>query len=479
MADELTPPPGRFDDDEFDSAEVVDIKTRKKRKGPPTALAGQHNFDLGDHVEIGKFLVSDLQESSLTTFTEGGFYQYKETRGVYEFKSEQSLRCLVQAYSGSPKSDGKRLALKLSDIKSGITCAADRITDLDFFASARRGIAFLSSFVAVTADGITVHEHKEEHRARFAYDFPYLPDSQPVELLRFLRASFVNDADAEQKIQLLQEHAGMSLIGEGCRYQKVVMMTGNEGSNGKSTFQSMIAAAMPPGSTISVSPHDMSDDYSKAQFPGRLLNVVSEVEAKELANTEPWKAMVDGKNLVKGRAIFKDVIFFRPVAGHLYSCNTLPDTTDQSGGFWRRWEVIPFNRTFLPHEQDTNIEEKVAAERPALVSWLLQGAHRALARGKYEAPPSSAEALKAWRKRADQVDAFVEDKCEVLGINAPVHQWEPADRLYKAYRLWAVDQGHRIPLTAARFKERMMMCKLPAKRTGQCVAYPVRLDYDK
>jgi putative DNA primase/helicase len=474
---EQGPPPGRFDDDEPSGAVAVDIKTRKRRTLPEPS-AGQHVFDLGDHVEIGKWLDSDVQSVGHSTFADGAFYRYDAVRGVYSTLTEQSLRCLVQGYSGSPVSDGnKRLKLKLTDIKSGIICAADRIADPDFFQSSKRGTAFLSTFVEVTAEGIIQHEHKQEHRARFAYDFAYKPDAEPAELLAFLRASFRDDSDAEEKIQLLQEHVGMSLIGEGCRFQKVIMMTGNEGSNGKSTFQSMIAEAMPPGSTISVSPHDMHDDYSRAQFPGRLLNVVSEVEAKELASAEPFKAIIDGKNLIKARAIFKDVIFFRPIAGHLYSCNILPDTTDQSGGFWRRWEVVGFNRTFAPHEQDTNIEAKVAKERPALVSWLLRGAQRALERDRYEPPPSSAQALTAWRKRADQVDAFVDERCEKLGVLDALHNWTPSEQLYKVYRLWAADMGHRIPLTAGRFKERMALLKLAAKRTEDHVCFPVRLKH--
>lgn len=479
---------GPIDDDDWNpsdenapdappKATVTDIKTRKpaKPKVAPTAGAGQHVFDLGDHVEIGKWLNADLQEVAHTTFSDGGFYRYEPVRGVYSQLTEQTLRCIVQDYSGSPLSNDKRLSLKLSDIKSGITCAADRIFEQGFFENGKRGIGFLSSFVEVTADGITQHEHKQEHRARFAYDFPFKEQGEPTELLTFLRASFRDDADAEEKIALLQEHVGMSLIGEGCRYQKVIMMTGNEGSNGKSTFQAIIAAAMPPDSVISISPHNMNQDYDRAQFPGKLLNVVSEVEAREIGSTEPWKAIVDGKNLIKARAIFKDIVHFRPIAGHLYSCNILPDTTDQSGGFWRRWEVIPFSRTFLPHEQDTNIEAKVVAERAELVSWLLRGAVRALKQGQYTKPASSGEALTAWRKRADQVDAFVTDRCERLSAAAPHHWWATSDQVYKSYKSWAIDNGHSKPLTQGRFKDRMGMLKLAAIRSAAAVIYPVRL----
>lgn len=470
------PPPGMFDDE---PSTVVDIKTRKKPKPRAVAGQGQHEFDIGDHVEIGKFLNADLALGGHTTFSDGGFYRYNEDAGIYAELKDPYLNCLIQDYSGSPiTSTGKRLAVRLADIKSGIVCAAKRADDPTFFDGAKQGVTFTSTFVEVKPDGVKQHQHAQEHRARFAYPFGYLPNAQPKQFLTFLEQVFRDDTDAAEKIALLQEHVGLSLIGSGCRYQRVVMLTGVLGSNGKSTTQAILRAAMPPGSVVSIAPHDMGEDYERACFPGARLNVVSEVEARELVNTEPWKAIVDGKNPIKARSLYKDVIFFTPIAGHLYSCNQLPDTTDHSGGFWRRWAVIPFNRTFTGAEVDPDIDQRIlATELPALVSWLIQGAQRALERGSYALPPSSEAAVLAWRRIGDQVAAFVEDKCNVLEPEAGVHRWAPSAQLYKAYQLWAVENGHRIPLALRRFRERMELLKLVPVRRSEGVTYPVELKW--
>lgn len=479
MASETGEPPSwMFDGDEPKAP--IDIKTRKPRAKPVLAVgAGQHEFDLGDHVEIGKWLNNDLRAVDDTTFADGAFYRYDQATGIYTDLKDSYLNCIVQDYSGSPVTGtGKRLSVKLSDIKSGIVCAAKRIDDPAFFDSAKPGVAFASTFVEVGADGIKQHLHSQEHRARFAYPFGYQEKAEPTQFLTFLEQVFRDDADAAEKIALLQEHVGLSLIGYGCRYQRVVMLSGQLGSNGKSTAQAILQAAMPPGSVISIPPHDMGGDYERARFPGARLNVVSEVEARELEKTEPWKAIVDGKNPIKARSPYKDVMFFTPIAGHLYSCNALPDTTDHSGGFWRRWAVIPFNRTFTGTDVDPDVDKRVlATELPALVSWLIRGAQTALARGSYAIPPSSDAAVMAWRRTADQVSAFVLDKCNVVEPDAGAHRWTPSSQLYKAYQLWAIENGHRVPLALRRFAERMELLKLKSVRRSEGVSYPVELKW--
>ncbi|HXS23714.1 MAG TPA: phage/plasmid primase, P4 family [Gemmatimonadales bacterium] len=482
MAEDFTPPPGRFDDEFEGEADVVDIKTRKPRKGrgaTPPVQAGQHQFDMGDHVEIGRYLDSDLRAIAPTTYTEAEFYRYVRECGVYKCIPESELHLVVQGYSGSPvENSGKRLSVRMADIKSGVGCAADRMEDRRFFSSAAAGITFLSSFVRVAASGITQEEHSEEQRSRFAYPFAYRADAEPERLLALLKGAFRDDVDADKKIALLQEHVGMALIGEGCRYQKALLLVGAQGANGKSTVQSVMKEAMPVGSTVSIAPHDMGVDYDRAQMVGKRLNIVSEVEQRELSRSEPWKAMIDGKNELKARSPYKDVIFFTPTAAHLYSCNKPPDTSDQSGGFWRRWEVIEFNRSFAVHEQVADLDRIIVAEElPAVVSWLLRGAQRALQQGRYTVPESSAVAIEKWRQSADQVACFVAEQCERLGPDDRADLWTPHVQLFKAYTNWASLNNYKGTLTSRRFTERMEFLRLTSKRVAKGYVYPVMLTY--
>nr|HMR04446.1 hypothetical protein [Polyangiaceae bacterium] len=214
-------------------------------------------FSRGDHVELADRLVAKLRAESPTTFSDGLFYQYAPDRGVFDAFTGAKLSQNVQRFAGTAvKGEKKPLRLKASDIAGTVKLASDQIADIDFFATARRGVAFASSFVEVTSEKITQHEHSPDHRARFAYDFGYLRDAEPAALLEFFESSFRDDTDKQQKIDLLQEYLGISLLGLATRYQRAIVTLG-EGSNGKGVISSIAEKCMPPGSVCSIPPQDI------------------------------------------------------------------------------------------------------------------------------------------------------------------------------------------------------------------------------
>ena len=78
------------------------------------------------------------------------------------------------------------------------------------------------------------------------------------------------------------------------------------------------------------------------------------------------------------------------------------------------------------------------------MSWFLLGAQRALTQGGYTVPASSAEAVdKWWKQSADQVRGFVDAWCRRLPLDAPKTDGTGADKLYKAYRCWTTENGHK------------------------------------
>jgi len=83
---------------------------------------------------------------------------------------------------------------------------------------------------------------------------------------------------------------------------------------------------------------------------------------------------------------------------------------DLSDGFWRRWLVLPFERSFKSKEQKRDLaKEIIASERAEIASWALVGASYVLARNDYEVPTVCREALNAWRRNADTVAGFLEE----------------------------------------------------------------------
>jgi phage/plasmid-associated DNA primase len=205
-----------------------------------------------------------------------------------------------------------------------------------------------------------------------------------------------------------------------------------------------------------------------------LLNVVSELPEADILDSESWKSVVDGSTMT-GREIRQSPFTFRPVAGHVAAANRLPGTSDQTHGFWRRHIIVMFSRIFADHEQNPNLADEILkTETPAIVAWMLNGAQRVISNGVYTVPESSAKALAKWRAQADQVRAFTDDWTERLPLDAHVTEGEPADHLYKSYRMWAAENGHR-PVASNTFGERMRLIGLESKPDGRVRRHPVKL----
>jgi P4 family phage/plasmid primase-like protien len=436
-------------------------------------------FVRGDHVELAERLVEDMRAVAPFVHTEGAFMRYDEGRGLFTEVHRDEVRRVVMGYRGQPvrKGEDKTRALNLTcaAVDGSVSLASSLASEPAFFEAARPGVAFADCFVEVTAAGIVQREHSPDHRTRFAYDFAFVPHAIPAELLAFFGSVWRDDApeDRAAKIALYQEYVGASMLGIATRYQRALVQVG-DGANGKSVASAIIEGCMPPGSVCSIPPQDVGQEYRRAMLAGKLLNIVSELPESDILDSESWKAVVAG-DAMTGREIHKSPFQFRPKAGHIYSANRLPGTTDHTAGFWRRMLVERFDRVFAEHEQEAGLADRILAqERPAMVSWFLAGAQRALAAGHLTIPPSTAAAIDGWKRASDQVLAFVEERCERLTLEAPTSTWCPSSKLYSAFRAWSEDNGHR-PVASNKFAERMRLLGLGVTKGRLGNLYPVAL----
>lgn len=431
-------------------------------------------FQRGDHVELAERLVADLRAEAPAVHTDGGMYHYAPSEGVYSVLERPALSRRLQRYAGAKVATQKGpLRLKASDVAGAVVLAGDQAHDDEFFAYAKPGVAFADAFVEVTSDGVLRHPHSPKHRARWAYPFQHVDGQAPDEWLSFMRSVWHGDEDADDKIALVQEYTGVCILGIATRFQRAIVQLG-DGANGKGVASKVIEACMPPGSVCCIPPQDIGQEYRRHLLAGKLLNIVSELPEAEILDSESWKAVVAG-DAMTAREIRQSPYTFVPIAGHIYSANRLPGSTDQTHGFWRRLVVLRFNRVFAEDEQIPNLAELIVArERPRIVSWALRGAQRVIAAGRLTVPASSVAAREQWRESADQVHAFVEECCTRVEGDAFFDAWTPAAALYRAYRSWAEENGHG-RLAANKFGERMRLLGLGAHRTKHARLYPVRL----
>jgi len=270
---------------------------------------------------------------------------------------------------------------------------------------------------------------------------------------------------------------GAALFGDVVRCQAGLVLVG-EGSNGKSVLLATLRRLFPPEVTESIEPQLWGNVFHLAELLRCRLNLVNEMPEAELAASEKFKAVLSG-DPVHAAQKHRTPFTFAPRAGHVFACNRLPGTQDQSHGFWRRWVVLTFDRVFADHAQERDLVDKLATEIPGIVVRLAVAAVRLRDRAwKLQIPATSELAKHVWRAETDQVAQFLLDKDAMKTLwdeNAhrawhprkprPDPRWTRGKHLYAAFARWARDHGHR-GLSATKF----------GKRAGQLLRWDDRKD---
>lgn len=435
----------------------------------PVPINGVLEFENGDHVELGHRLNDELRKRGEIVCDEIGVSRYEESTGIWRVIEESERSKVVQSFHLSEVStDTKPLRLRASDISGACKLANDQIAKPGFFASAPRGVSFANGFLAVEGRSLILRPHSPANGVRFGYDFDYGNAPGCPIWADFLESVFRDDEDRDDKISLLAEFCGAALLGMATRYQRCVVLIGG-GANGKSVFGNTIASCFPPGSVTAIPPQDWAQEYRRAMLPAILLNTVNELPEADILDSEAFKAIVDGSNIM-ARRIREAPFMFSPRAGHVFAVNNLPGTNDQSDGFWRRYIAITFNRTFSPDEQDNDLTEKLKSERAGIIEWMIDGARRLLEQGKLTVPASSGAALGEWRKQADTVSAFLEE--ETIRSKSD-YDTTQASKLYEAFAEWCKRNGHKAP-SSTKFGRRMRALGISPIKGGHGVnIYPV------
>ncbi len=461
-----------------DAAMLGDVLAKVSR-AVQSGAPEDRELERGDHAELACLLRGQITSSEApAVYADGSIYRYDDARHTFSPLDEHDLGRRVQGYAGRwvvTAKTAKPLRINSHDVSGTISCTRNLLSQPDFFNGAKPGLAFTNGFLEVSADGLQLHPHSPDNKARFAYEFEYDASANDPEGLNwFLRDVWRDDPDVESKIALLQEFAGAMIFGLGTRFQKATVLTG-DGNNGKGVTFTILEAIMPSGSVCSVAPQDMCNEYYRAKIMGKLANMVSELPKKVIAETEAFKAFIAG-DLLTVRPIREAPYDGRPTATHLYSCNTLPGTTDTSHAFWRRWLILTYNRIYDPSEEIHNLAEKILEhDRAAIVVWAARGAVRLLKNKGYTVPPSSLRALEAWKGSANVVKLFVDECCDPVAPATAKKDWAPAKQVYERFRMWCDDQGIPERLSSIQFGDRMRQIKLLKSHSEAAWVFPITL----
>jgi len=353
------------------------------------------------------------------------------------------------AYSGRPYQAGKGtrdLVIDRSDVTGSLACAKDLLAFPGFFDGVKAGIAFRNGFLGIVGGKATLLAPDPEHRIRAAHSFDWDPHAPHAELDAFFETILGEDSEDEAaaKLALVQEFFGAAMFGLAPSFQKCLLFFGKAG-NGKSEILKILTSVFPDPSVLaSLPPHMWGEQFSVECLSGKLANIVDEVPSKDIVAGNMFKAVITG-NQVSAERKYQPKFTFRPRAAHVFACNELPNTADLSEAFFDRFIVLHFRRKLRGTALAVRdiADRVIAACRPGIIAWAVEGAERLIAQGRYTLPDSSRDLLEHWRKNCDNVAIFFDECTLAANFDEPIGlgNGTKAGKLYEEYRQWCDKNG--------------------------------------
>ena len=210
---------------------------------------------------------------------------------------------------------------------------------------------------------------------------------------------------------------------------------------GKSKFTETLRAAFGDYAG-SISGSRVARESSHLQWLAGLqdkrLVVINELPQRGQWQTDSLNDFVSGET-VEANKMRQDSINFKGVAHVIATGNHRPSAGGGSG-IWRRMRIIQFQN--IPAEIDTHLSEKLLAELPGVLAWMLQGLDMWLENGrKLDIPAILTQDTEEYQSMADPIKQFADD-CLILD---PAQAATVSD-LYTAFTNWYVDNvGEKVP----------------------------------
>jgi len=310
--------------------------------------------------------------------------------------------------------------------------------------SVLRKINFKNGYLDINTGDF--HEPTPEIGFQYALPYEYDPTATAPIFSKMLDRLTCGD---EKLIQVLMEYMGYCLSGDSCWLQKALVLTG-VGSNGKSTFLTVLRKIAGAGNYSSASMQDLKSEYTRQMLDGKLFNITEEMPTSALEKTSLFKDLISGGEIY-ARQIFRGGYFMENKTKLIFTCNELPESTDTTHGFYRRLILVPFNARFkdTAEDYDPHIDKKLEVELPGIFNLVLEGYNKLKSRGRIQQSKAVDDTLYSYIQDTDTVLNWFKENTN-FSENKETTDFAVLSELYLNYKLGTESQGLR-PVNRTKF----------------------------
>lgn len=238
----------------------------------------------------------------------------------------------------------------------------------------------------------------------------------------------------DEMIRFLQQWCGYNLSGE-TREHALVFVYG-PGKNGKSVFLNIVSyilgdyAVTAAMDTFVVSRGDRHPTDLAMLFGARMVTASETEEGR--AWSEARIKQITGGDPITARFMRQDFFTYVPqfkltiVGNHTPSLHNVDEATR------RRFNIVPF--THKPAHPDKQLEEKLKAEAPGILRWMIEGYLDYRANGLMPSC-SVVETTNAYFEEQDLLGQWIAEKCDAEPGNSS--KWEPVANLFASWKTYA------------------------------------------
>jgi putative DNA primase/helicase len=261
--------------------------------------------------------------------------------------------------------------------------------------------------------------------------------------------SFLDQIMAGRKdlVAYLQRAMGWTLTGDVS--DQVLFFLYGEGANGKSTVLNVLLRLLgdygrqAPEELLLARNVDGAHPTEKAVLLGARAVVCMEIQSGRRFNESLIKQLTGGDK-IPARFMRQDFFEFWPTHKLFIAGNHKPAIGDTDHGIWRRLLLVPFTVRIPEKDRDPHLVDKLRAEGPGILNWLLAGCLEWHRHG-LQSPEEVRAATSEYREEEDLLAPFFAECC-VLGPRLVA----TAAELYQAYRAWCDRSQERRPLSQKR-----------------------------
>jgi putative DNA primase/helicase len=253
--------------------------------------------------------------------------------------------------------------------------------------------------------------------------------------LKFLADATGADSDL---IRFLQQWAGYSLTGL-TREHALVFVYG-PGGNGKSVLLNALTGILRDYATIAAMDTFTASKGDKHPTDLAHLHGARLVTASETEEGRAWAESrikhLTGGDPITARFMHRDFFTFPATFKFMIVGNHQPVLRNVDEALRRRFNIIPFTRK--PDQPDQQLEEKLKAEWPGLLRWMIEGCLDWQRNGLVR-PACVMAATESYFEDQDLFRQWLEDECDVDPGNT--YKWERSSDLFASWSAYAKAAG--------------------------------------